>query len=65
MGSNGDSAQLLLLGSAQALNASEASHSEIKVNIKAQNTFSFPLGKQDRYLPLYLSEGDTELVEVS
>lgn len=52
--SDGDTAALVFLGSAQVLNASQQSHSQAKTQITAQENFSFPLGQQGRYLPLGL-----------
>lgn len=61
--SEGENAQLLFLGSAQALNASEAAYSEVEVSIAGQDNFIFPLGKQGRYLPLQLREGNTAALQ--
>ena len=63
IGSEGEDAQLLFLGSAQALNASEDAYSEIEVSIAAQDNFIFPLGNQGRYLPLQLSEGNATALQ--
>ena len=62
--SDRDTAALVFLGSAQALNASQQSHSEIKTLITAQENFIFPLGQQGRYLPLGLQQGSTVGLEV-
>lgn len=63
IGSEGEDAQLLFLGSAQALNASEDAYSEIEVSITAQENFIFPLGNQGRYLPLQLREGNATALQ--
>lgn len=57
IGSEGEDAQLLFLGSAQALNANEDAYSEIEVSIAAQDNFIFPLGNQGRYLPPSIKRG--------
>lgn len=62
--SDRDTAALVFLGSAQALNASQQSHTEIKTRITAQEDFVFPLGQQGRYLPLGLQLGSTVGLEV-
>ena len=63
IGSEGEDAQFLFLGNAQALNASQDAYSEIEVSIAAQENFIFPLGNQGRYLPLLLSEANTTALQ--
>ena len=58
--SENDTAALIFLGTAQALNASQHSHSQAKIRIKAQENFSFPLGQQARYLPLELQQATSK-----
>lgn len=62
--SESDTAALVFLGSAQAFNASQQSHSEVKTRITAQEEFIFPTGQQGRYLPLRLQQGSATGLEV-
>ena len=62
--SENDSSALVFLGTAQALNASQQSHSQVKTRISVQENFSFPLGQQDRYLPLELQGATAAGLEV-
>ena len=62
--SENDSSALVFLGTAQALNASQQSYSQVRKRIVAQENFSFPLGQQGRYLPLGLQQGSTVGLEV-
>ena len=62
--SDSDTAALVFLGSAQTLNASQQSHSEVKTRITAQEAFIFPTGQQGRYLPLGLQQGSAAGLEV-
>ena len=62
--SDSDTAEIVFLGSAQTAEADALSHSEVKVSIDTQEAFVFPLGKQDRYLPLLLTEGDIASLNV-
>ena len=62
--SESDTAALVFLGTAQALNASQQSHSQAKTQITAQENFSFPLGQQGRYLPLGLQQGSAAALAV-
>ena len=62
--SESDTSALAFLGSAQALDASQQSHSEVKTRITAQEEFIFPTGQQGRYLPLGLQQGSAAGLEV-
>lgn len=62
--SENDTSALIFLGTAQALNASQQSHSQVKTRITVQENFSFPLGQQGRYLPLELQGATAADLEV-
>ena len=62
--SESDTAALVFLGSAQAFNASQQSHSQAKTRITTQESFSFPLGQQGRYLPLELQQATSAGLDV-